>query len=67
MSIELLDYLKRGRDIRIKLSLAVEKQASGVPRLNASTGFFFYERMRLVDYPIVNEAHRKEGEWSNCS
>ena len=31
MSVEFLDYLKRGRDIRIKPSLAVEKQASGVP------------------------------------
>ena len=32
MSIEFLDYLKRGGDIRIKPSLAVEKQASAVNR-----------------------------------
>ena len=32
MSKEFLNYLKRGRDIRTKPSLAEEKQASGVLR-----------------------------------
>ena len=33
-----MDFLKRGRDIRIKPSLAAEKQASGVPPPKGTMG-----------------------------